>query len=104
MLFLGFYSERKLKAGVEIAAHNGRLMGARRHFKQAVDLFEKPFLNRVGSLKGGNFLAVFLGLLLGIFILAELLGNNLHLFSQKVVALVFVHAFMDLALNFVFKL
>ena len=104
VLFLGFNAKGKLKAGIQISSDNGGLMGAGRHFKQAVNLLVKAFLYVVVCQKIRDFFAILLGLFLGVLILAKLLGYYLHLLTKVIIPLIFVHTFVNLVLDLVLKL
>ena len=85
---------------LQVAAHHLGLLGLRGHPVKPVALLQKLFPGFLGNMLNGlDGVGVFRRFLLGVVPFAQLLADDPQLFPEEVVPLVFVHGFLDLAVN-----
>ena len=93
-----FLSEGNFKACLYIVSCHSALCRAERHFRELLQLLYELFAHFLWKICAHYFLVIFGKIVIvEFFILAELALYRLYLLAQKVIALIFVHSFMNLA-------
>ena len=101
---LGEGVPRQLQTGIQISADDRALLIAALHLGKAVHFLEQLLLTVGIQMQIGDPAAVLLGFGGGVVVLAQFLADHVHLLVQVVVALVFVHGFIDLLGDFLVDL
>ena len=90
---------RQIKAGIQIGADHTGLGAVALHTGQAVGFFQQLGFHILLQAQRHDLAAVGVGFGMGILALAQLLADDMHLLTQIIVTLVFIHLIVDLVIN-----